>query len=143
MESQESRGEISPLKPRELRRLPEADAIRHWSGLARSDNGLTGASQYLKIDVIWVEVEIPHALYDADWNTDALSSSQIALATEYAQRPGPLPPGMASFRSGRGTVCVIDGNHRAHASYLRGDRTARFYMPACEWELFLAELGDT
>lgn len=107
---------------------------------------MIGSSQYLGQDDTWVEVEIPHEFYEADWNAPEaeLSPAQIEYATAYARRPGPLPPGMASFngRDARKKVCVIDGNHRAHASHLRGETGARFYMPAKEWEHFLAVIGD-
>ncbi len=36
----------------------------------------------------------------------------------------------------RGRAYVSDGNHRAYASYLRGEPTARFFMPVHEWERF-------
>ncbi len=126
--------------PREIRRLPEAEALEHWAELYVGVSPL-GASQYIGQDATWVEVEIPHDRYDADWNTHGsdLAPRKIALANVYAQRPGRLPPGMASYRGREGSkqVCVIDGNHRAHAAFLRGDLGARFYMPACDWELFM------
>jgi hypothetical protein len=133
--------------PRELRRLPEAEALRHWAALYTSRGGYTlGASQYRGQDDTWVEVEIPHDLYEAAWNASGaeLSPSQAERAIAYAHRPWQLPPGMASFRGrdDRKKVCVIDGNHRAHASRLRGEPSARFYMPACEWERFLAVIGS-
>jgi len=137
------------VRPRELRRLPEAEVIRHWAMLyrARGYIRVVGASQYLGQDDTWVEVEVPHDLYEADWNVTGadLSPSQVEHATAYARRSGPLPPGMASFkgRDARGKVCVIDGNHRAHASHLRGEYGARFYMPANEWERFLAVISDS
>lgn len=131
-------GCLLEMTPRELRRLPEAEVIQHWAELYVGTSKL-GAAQYIGLDALWVEVEIPHDMYEADWNGDvnAVASSKLALAGEYARRPGRLPPGMASFQ-GRDvkTVCVIDGNHRAHAAFLRGDPCARFYMPACDWDLF-------
>lgn len=133
--------------PREIRRLPEAEAVQHWSelyatGTRDGHSRSLGAAQYLGEDAIWVEIEIPHALYDADWNTRGadLAPTKLALALEYARRPGLLPPGMASYskwNDGK-KVCVIDGNHRAHASYLRGEPRARFYMPLCDWDRFQA-----
>lgn len=133
---------------RELRRLPEAEVICHWADLyrARGYTRVIGAEQYQGQDETWVEVEIPHDLYEADWNRvpDAdLSPSQIQYATSYAHRPGRLPPGMASFkgRDERKKVCVIDGNHRAHASWIRDEPSACFYMPANEWEHFLIVIG--
>lgn len=132
------------MRPREIRKLSETEVIRHWTDLyVTRGSRVIGASQYLGLDDIWVEVELPHVLYDADWNGESaeLSPNQIARAHAYACRSGPLPPGMASFRDGSKKVIVIDGNHRAHASYLRGDPTARFYMPMCEWGRFLAALG--
>jgi len=129
--------------PREIRALPEAEALRRWAdlyaagkhaGIARAD-----PTPYLGRDATWVEVEVPHDLYNADWNTEGgLSTRQVARAEEYARRPGPLPPGMASYRGRRlkKKIYVWDGNHRAYAAFLRGSPTARFYMPRSEWERF-------
>lgn len=106
------------------------------------------ASQYLGRDATWVEVEIPHEMYNADWNSDGmgLSPTQIERASKYAKEPGPLPPGMASYNArsakrGIRHVFVSDGNHRAYAAYLRGDPAARFYMPLNDWERFEAAVG--
>jgi hypothetical protein len=91
----------------------------------------------------WVEVEVPHDLYNADWNTSdpSLSPSQLRRAEHYASMPGPLPPGMARFtgrsaKRGVPKLYISDGNHRAYASFLRGSPTARFYMPRKEWKAF-------
>ena len=139
------------MTPRKIRRLPEAEAIRHWAELyaAGTRDGYRlalGASQYLGYDTTWVEVEIPHDLYDADWNVYGadLAQMKVNLAREYALRPGHLPPGMASFTQWNDVkkICVVDGNHRAHASYLRGEPGARFYMPLCDWERFQACLAS-
>ena len=130
-------------QPREIRTLTEAEALRRWAelyaagkhaGIARPD-----PSPYLGIDSTWVEVEVPHDFYDADWNTEGdLSPRQLARAEEYARRPGPLPPGMASYKGRRlkRKIRVWDGNHRAYAAFLRGSPTAHFYMPRSEWEHF-------
>jgi hypothetical protein len=131
------------MKPREIRRLPEAEAIRHWEELyVKGGYRVLGASQYLGQDDTWIEVEIPHDRYAADWNDAAITLApwQIDRASEYARRSSQLPPGMANF-NGRSLV-VTDGNHRAHAAYLRGDPTARFYMPLCDWERFLVAIDD-
>ncbi len=131
------------MLPRVIRTLTEADAIDRWmalyvagkhAGYAAPDPG-----QHLGRDDTWVEVEVPHDLYASEWNDEepSLSSSQIGRAAKYAATPGPLPPGMASFKGRRRKkIYVTDGNHRAHAAFLRGSPTARFYMPKCEWELF-------
>lgn len=133
---------------REIRKLSEAEVIRQWLALyvAGKHAGIVknpDPSPYLGHDATWVEVEIPHDLYDADWNTEgsSLSQAQTDRALKYAAMPGRLPPGMASYRSrsakrGRKRVYVSDGNHRAYAAYLRGDPVARFYMPMSEWRIF-------
>ncbi len=134
------------MAPREIRRLSEAEVIRQWLALyaAGKHKGYAPPSpaHYLGRDATWVEVEIPHDLYNADWN-DAdrslpLSQKQVDRSLKYAGTSGSLPPGMASYkgRRARGKVFVTDGNHRAYAAYLRGDPAARFYMPAIEWERF-------
>jgi hypothetical protein len=139
---------------REIKRLPEKEVIHRWMMLyvAGKHAGFKGpdASVHLGKDPTWVEVEIPHELYNADWNTEdtdlGLSGKQLERATKYAATPGPLPPGMASFnartakRGGR-KVFVTDGNHRAYAAFLRGDPAARFYMPLNDWERFRAAVG--
>lgn len=139
------------IEPREIRRLPEAEVLRQWLALfvagkhAKTKTKPDAAlSQYLARDPIWVEVEVPHDLYDADWNTDepVLSQDQRDRAERYALQSGRLPPGMASYsgrraQRGQGKIYVTDGNHRAYAAYLRGDPAARFYMPANEWERYL------
>ena len=133
---------------RELRRLPEAKVIAHWielfvagkqAGYAKPD-----PSAYIGKDPTWVEVEIPHDLYSADWNQEDadLSSSQLERASKYARAGGALPPGMATYsgrrRKGKptGKAFVADGNHRAYAAFLRGDPVARFYMPLGDLERF-------
>lgn len=134
---------------REIRRLTEEEVVRRWSELyaAGKHAGRTrpNPEPYLGRDDVWVEVEIPHELYDADWNTrDAdLSPAQLERATRYAIAPGRLPPGMASYRGNRlrGKVYVSDGNHRAYAAYLRQEPVACFFMPASEWERFRSSIG--
>lgn len=134
---------------REIRKFPEAEVLRQWMALyvagkhAKYSTRPPDASHYVGRDATWVEVEIPHDLYDADWNTEDanLSQAQTDRALKYAGTPGRLPPGMAGYM-GRGAarrskkVRVSDGNHRAYASYLRGDPVARFYMPLSEWLTF-------
>lgn len=140
------------MLPREIRRLPEKEVVARWlelwsAGKQAGHKHETHLAQYLGRDPTWVEVEIPHELYDAEWNTDGdLSPRQVARASEYARRPGRLPPGMALYsgrRASRKTpkVFVTDGNHRAHAAFLRGDQAARFYMPLKEWEHFREVIG--
>lgn len=130
---------------REIRRLPEHEVIARWMELyvAGKHRGYAApsAEPYLGRDATWVEVEIPHDLYNADWNSPdaSLSPAQIERAERYARQPGRLPPGMANFKGRRtNRAFVSDGNHRAYASYLRGDQGARFYMPLGEWQRFLA-----
>lgn len=132
---------------REIRTLPEAEVIRRWAELHAAGKhkgyALPNPEPYLGRDGTWIEVEVPHALYDADWNTESadLSSAQIARAERYARMPGTLPPGMAGYlgrrakRGGR-KLFVSDGNHRAYAAFLRGSPTARFYVPLNEWRRF-------
>jgi hypothetical protein len=135
---------------REIRRLPEKEVIRRWFELyvagKHAGYAAPDTSRYLGRDDIWVEAEIPHDLYDADWNTEGadLSTAQLERASKYAAMPGRLPPGMAGFRGRRGSrkAYVTDGNHRAYAAYLRGEPGARFFMPANEWERFRTAVGD-
>lgn len=140
---------------RVIRKLPEKDVIHNWMMLYVSGKHAgyraPDPSQYVGKDQTWVEVEIPHELYDADWNTESeglgLSIAQLERASKYASTPGPLPPGMATYnarsaRRGVRKVFVGDGNHRAYAAYLRGEPTARFYMPASDWERFRSAVED-
>ena len=136
------------MQPRLIRSLTESQALAHWADLYAAGKHRGKATpnldQYLGLDTTWVEVEIPHAFYDADWNTPDwnLSSAQMERAERYAHTPGRLPPGIALYKGRRliGKVRVFDGNHRAHAAFLRGDRGARFYMPKSDWERFLTSL---
>ena len=132
---------------REIRTLPEAEVIRRWAELyaAGKHKGYAAPNPepYLGRDATWIEVEVPHDLYDADWNTESpdLSPKTIARAEGYAKLPGPLPPGIAGYmgrRAKRGVkkLFVSDGNHRAYAAFLRGSPTARFYVPLNEWRRF-------
>ena len=136
---------------REIRTLPEAEVIRRWADLyaAGKHKGYAPPKldQYVGRDSTWIEVEVPHDLYDAEWNTEGgLSEGQIKRAEKYAQMAGPLPPGMAGYggRSAKrkyGKLFVYDGNHRAHAAFLRGSPTARFYVPLKEWRNFQQVVG--
>ena len=130
---------------REIRALPEAEVIRRWAELyvggKHAGYAAPNTSQYTGRDSMWVEVEVPHALYNADWNTDTetvLSGAQTERAERYARTPGTLPPGIALFKGRRGQrrLYVADGNHRAYAAFLRGKPTARFYVPQNEWRRF-------
>jgi hypothetical protein len=132
---------------REIRTLPEAEVIRRWADLyaAGKHKGYAkpDLSQYLGRDSTWIEVEVPHDLYNAEWNAEDadLSTAQLKRAEQYAQMPGPLPPGMAGYRGrsakrGVRKLYVSDGNHRAYAAFLRGNPTARFYVPLNEWRRF-------
>jgi hypothetical protein len=138
---------------REIRTLPEAEIIRRWAELyaAGKNKGIAAPDlkQHLGRDSTWVEVEVPHDLYDADWNTEdaGLSPAQLKRAEQYAKQPGALPPGMASYRDrskkrGVRKLYVSDGNHRAYAAFLRGSPTARFYVPLKEWRSFQEVIGD-
>jgi len=135
------------MSARVIRTLPEVEVIRLWTALyaAGKHKGYAAPNPepYLGRDTTWVEVEVPHDLYDADWNTDeaSLSPANRERAERYARTPGPLPPGMAGYTGRRakrrlGKLYVSDGNHRAYASFLRGKPTARFYMPQNEWQHF-------
>jgi len=139
---------------REIRTLPEAEVISRWAELyaAGKHKGYAGPNpeQYLGRDATWIEVDVPHDLYDADWNTDeaSLSAKTIKRAEAYAQMPGPLPPGIAGYmgrRAKRGLrkLFVSDGNHRAYAAFLRGSPTARFYVPLKEWRQFQHVLQES
>ena len=131
---------------REIRTLPEAEVIRRWAELyaAGKHKGYAppNPEPYLGRDATWIEVEVPHDLYEAEWNTDpSLSPKQLERADRYARMPGPLPPGIAGYmgrRAKRGVrkLFVSDGNHRAYAAFLRGSPTARFYVPLNEWRRF-------
>jgi hypothetical protein len=133
---------------RVIRTLPEAEVIGRWSELyaAGKHKGYAPPTpeQYLGRDATWVEVEVPHDLYDADWNNadTTLSSAQQQRADGYAKQAGVLPPGMAGFKGRRRTkkLYVSDGNHRAYAAFLRGEPAARFYVPQNEWRAFLASV---
>jgi hypothetical protein len=135
------------MSARVVRTLPEVEVIRRWADLyaAGKHRGYAppNPEPYLGRDTTWVEVEVPHDLYDADWNTDSASPSpaQHERAERYARTPGPLPPGMAGYMGRRakrrlGKIYVSDGNHRAYAAFLRGNQTAHFYMPQNEWRDF-------
>lgn len=136
------------MQPRVIRTLSEADVISRWIALyvsgKHAGHRAPDASHYIGRDRTWVEVEVPHELYNADWNTEDpdISLAQVQRASKYASTPGPLPPGMAGFKGRRlkGKVFVTDGNHRAFAAHLRGEPAARFYMPANEWERFKSTL---
>lgn len=103
---------------REIRRLPEEEVVRRWIDLyvsgKHAGRSLPDPARYLGQDDVWVEVEIPHDLYDADWNTEGadLSPAQLERATRYSITPGKLPPGMASYRGrrlrGKGLCTVFD-----------------------------------
>ena len=135
------------MSARVLRTLSEAEVIRRWASLyaAGKHQGYAppNSEPYLGRDATWVEVEVPHDLYDAEWNTEdsSLSPKQLERAERYAQMSGPLPPGIAGYmgrRAKRGVkkLFVSDGNHRAYAAFLRGSPTARFYVPLNEWRRF-------
>ena len=139
---------------KEIRTLPEAEVISRWAELyaAGKHHGYAppNPEHYLGRDATWVEVEVPHDLYDADWNTEDpnLSSKHIERAERYARTPGPLPPGMAGYKERRAkrgtkTLLVADGNHRAYAAFLRGNPTARFYVPLNEWRRFIQVHEET
>jgi hypothetical protein len=132
---------------RVIRTLSEEEVIRRWADLyaAGKHRGYAppGTGPYLGRDTTWIEVEVPHDLYDADWNTESasLSPAHLERAERYARLPGALPPGMAGYQGRRAarhlkTLFVSDGNHRAYAAYLRGSPTARFYVPQSEWRRF-------
>lgn len=135
---------------REIRTLSEAEAIQHMVKLNATDDGyvlVPSPGQYLGRDSTWVEIEVPHDLYEAEWNSpDAgLSRAQRERAERYAFAiPGLLPPGMASFEGDQGQrkLRVSDGNHRAYASFLRGSPTACFYIPQKDWRRFQDTLSN-
>lgn len=87
-------------------------------------------------------VSVPHALYDAHYQEDfGLSPAHKKRSSQYAKRKSALPPGIAtyssrSFRRKSPTLFVSDGNHRAFASFLRGDQTFNLYVPVSDMKLF-------
>ena len=134
-----------------IRSISEDEAIAIWAaaylegkhkGYGTDVVGL--AENHRGKSPVWVEVAIPHNLYDADWNNEdtQLSDDQEARARRYAASVGRFPPGMASFRksSKSGKAYISDGNHRAYASFLRGEPTARFLMPLPDYERYVAYL---
>ena len=142
---------------REIRTLPEVEVIRRWAELYAAGKH-KGKSRpllefYVGLDPTWVEVELSHDDYEADWNEEfvdaaPLSQDQISRAERYARTPGPLPPGMARYtgqsaQRRRLKLRVHDGNHRAYAAFLRGSPTARFYVPLNEWRLFQSVVHET
>lgn len=134
---------MSDARVRLVRMVPEGEVIAHWSRLYQSGKhkgyGRADAKVHKGKSPLWVEVLIPHDLYSADWNYGGVSSASKERAQTYANLPGKLPPGMASFRGTRGSVKAFasDGNHRAYASFLRGEPSARFYMPLPDYARFL------
>lgn len=135
---------------REIRRLPEATVIERWLALHRAGkhqgkDSDPHAERFTGLDGTWVEVEIPHEHYSADWNVEPdapQSAERIARSARYASAETPLPPGMALFNGRRKRRAFIaDGNHRAYAAFLRGDSAARFYMPLSHWTRFRAAIG--
>lgn len=129
-----------------VRFVPENEVVSHWirlyekgkhEGYEKADPRIVSG----KSDT-WVEVLIPHALYNADWNADEEAEKSMyehkrERSVKYAKKKGKLPPGIAYF-SGRTTrAYVSDGNHRAYAAYLRGEKKARFYMPLPQYEKFI------
>ena len=63
---------------REIRTLPEAEVIRRWAELyaAGKNKGIAAPElkQHMGRDSTWVEVEVPHDMYDAEWNTEGGAS---------------------------------------------------------------------
>lgn len=141
----------SEARVRVVRQLPEAEVLAEWARLYLEGKHAGYVQRAPDVhrgrSATWVEVEIPHDLYDADWNTEeaSLSPHQETRARDYAARSGRLPPGMALFpaRRRRSTrAWISDGNHRAYASWLRGEPVARFYMPRPDYDRFVAAHQD-
>ncbi len=141
--------------PRLLRLVPEEEVVATWASLyaegKHKGHDAPDLERHLGKAPVWAEVAIPHNLYNADWNTEAappeelLSEDQLARARRYAARATKLPPGMAAFTGRAKTLraYVSDGNHRAFAAYLRGEPTARFFMPLPDYERFVERLGQS
>ena len=103
-----------------------------WKNIARS---------FAARDRRWVVASIPLDALDYQRAEDS-SDTRIALARRYARRKGEFPPGVGSYgplsqkrRTGR--VYVQDGNHRALAAQMRGDRDIRMLMPSTEYRAFM------
>ena len=145
----------SETRPHLLRLVPEEEVVSTWAALyakgKHKGHAAPDLERHLGKSPVWAEVAIPHNLYNADWNTEAappeelLSEDQLARARLYAARATKLPPGMAAFTGRAKTLraYVSDGNHRAFAAYLRGEPTARFFMPLPDYERFVERLGQS
>ena len=125
-----------------VQRLPEKYVLAQYAKLYEGGKHKEAPEDW-QIDIfrrhpIWVEVEIPHDLYRADWQ-QGLSPRQIARAQSYADQAGKLPPGMATYGAYYfdGIAVASDGNHRAYAAVLRGDKTASFYMSWDDYQRFI------
>lgn len=140
-------------KPRVIKILSEDQALRHWLRLHSEGKnkgfGLRDGDRFRGKAEQWALVEIPHALYNADYSEgiENLTDSQIERAKGYAARRTALPPGVALFGARLANrrpprAYVADGNHRALASVLRGAPVARFYMPLPDATRFLASCAD-
>jgi hypothetical protein len=134
---------------RVVREVPKDEVLSHWESLYRAgkhDGAAPPAGLHMGEPDEWVEVEIPHDLYNADWNVEdgvELPAHKVERAQSYANQGGDLPPGMASFKGKRSSrAFVSDGNHRAYAAQLRGEPSARFYMPKADYERFAAAHPD-
>lgn len=81
----------------------------------------------------WVIAHVPLEALDYQTEEDS-GPERIALAWRYAKTPGAFPPGVAVYgersrRKGVKRASVLDGNHRALASFYRGDCAALMLMP--------------
>ena len=92
----------------------------------------------------WVVASIPLSSLIYHSKKDA-SSTRIALARKYAKQGGVFPPGVGSYDSRHGPVKVYiqDGNHRALAAQMRGDRAVHVLMPTSEYRAFVQDLRPT
>lgn len=88
----------------------------------------------------WVMASIPLNSLIYHSKKDA-SSTRIALARKYAKQGGEFPPGVGSYDPRREPVKVWiqDGNHRALAAQMRGDRAVHVLMPTVEYRAFIRD----
>ena len=100
------------------------------------------AKSFLRRGRCWVVASIPLGSLIYHSKKDA-SSTRIALAKKYAKQGGEFPPGVGSYdpRIQPGKVYIQDGNHRALAAQMRGDRAVHVLMPMVEYRAFVRDRG--
>ena len=88
----------------------------------------------------WVMASIPLSSLIYHSKKDA-SGTRIALARKYAKQGGEFPPGVGAYdpRIRPRKVYIQDGNHRALAAQMRGDRAVHVLMPSIEYRRFIQD----